>query len=131
MKITLHSIHCQAKTESDADEIYCTITTGGAQKCQLARIEIGNFETGTNLQPGKLLWNDSGALLVTISFMESDANEPNHGADDFIGEITVSAGAACTPGRCTLDEGLPAPNLRQFTLTGSAARYVIQLQIQK
>ena len=66
MKITLHGIHCQTKTESDADEIYCTITTGDAQQRQLARIEIGNFEIGTNLQPNKLLWNGSGALLVTI-----------------------------------------------------------------
>jgi hypothetical protein len=129
MKITLHSIHCQAKTESDADEIYCTMTTGDAQKRQLAGIDVGSFEIGTQLQPNQLLWNGSGALLVTITFMESDANEPNHGADDFIGEITVSANATYTPGRCTLDEGIPAPNLRQFTLTGSAARYVIQLQI--
>src|SRR5438477_10279057 len=129
MKITLHGIHCQTKTESDADEIYCTIATGDAQQRQLARIEIGNFEIGTNLQPNKLLWNGSGALLVTITFMESDANEPNHGADDFIGEITVSRDATCTPGRCTLDEGVPASHLRQFTLTGSAARYVIQLQV--
>ncbi|HXT75317.1 MAG TPA: hypothetical protein VN780_03440 [Candidatus Eisenbacteria bacterium] len=129
MKITLHSIHCQAKTESDADEIYCTITTGDAQKRQLACIELGKFETDTKLQPGKLLWSGANALLVTITFMESDANEPNHGADDFIGEITASAGGNCTPGRCALDEGIPAPNLRQFTLTGSAARYVIQLQV--
>jgi hypothetical protein len=130
VKIALHSIHCQAKTESDADEIYCTITTGDAQKRVLARMEIGNFEIGTKLQPNQLLWNGGGALLVAVTFMESDANEPNHGADDFIGEITVSASGNCTPGRCTLDEGLPAPNLRQFTMTGSAARYVIQLQIQ-
>jgi len=129
MKITLHSIHCQAKTESDADEIYCTITTADAQQRQLAPIEVGSFEIGTKLQPNKLLWNGAGALLVTITFMESDANEPNHGADDFIGEITTSAGGNCTPGRCALDEGIPAPNLRQFTLTGSAARYVIQLQV--
>jgi hypothetical protein len=128
MKITLHSIHCHAKTESGADEIYCTITTGDAQKRQLARIELGNFEIGTKLQPNQLLWS-GGALLVTITFMESDANEPNHGADDFIGEITVSANGNCTPDRCALDEGIPAPNLRQFILTGSAASYVIQLQI--
>jgi hypothetical protein len=129
MKITLHSIHCHAKTESDADEIYCTITTADSQQRQLARIDIGNFEIGTTLQPNKLLWNGADALLVTIRFLESDAHEPNHGADDFIGEITVTRDATITPGHATLDEGFAAPNLRQLTLTGSAAHYTIQLQI--
>ncbi len=131
MKITLHSVHCRAKTESDQDEIYCVVTTGDAQRRELARTEVGTFDIGTNMHPDKLLWQGTSALLVTITFMESDAAEPGHGSDDFIGELTVSLDGTCKPGHGTLDEGFAESNrYRQFTMTGSAAHYVIQLQIQ-
>lgn len=132
MKITLHRVQCHAKTESGEDEIYCVVTTGDAQQRELARVDVGRFEIGRDVQPEKLLWQGNGALLVNVRFMESDAGEPGHGADDFIGEITVSRDGACTPGHCTLDEGFAETNrYRQFSMTGSAANYVLQLEIQK
>src|SRR5262244_142262 len=41
VKITLHSVHCRAKTESGEDEIYCTVTTADAQRRELARVGVG------------------------------------------------------------------------------------------
>lgn len=131
MKITLHRVQCHAKTESGEDEIYCVVTTGDAQQRELARVDVGRFEIGREVRPDKLIWKGTDALVVAIRFMESDAGEPQHGADDFIGEITVSRDGSCQPGHCTLDEGFAESNrYRQFSMTGSAAHYIIQLQIQ-
>jgi hypothetical protein len=131
VKITLHSMHCHAKTETDEDEIYCVVTTGDSQHLQLARVDIGKFEIGRDLRPDQLIWSGTNALVVQITFMESDADEPEHGSDDFIGEVTISLDGTCKPGHATLDEGYDAGNrYRQFSMTGSAAHYVVQLQIQ-
>ena len=132
MKITLHRIRCLAKTESDADEIYCLASTGAGQnRRQLARIEVGKFQVGTDIRPDLLLLPESSAPEVTITLMESDVNEPGRGSDDFIGEIAVSANGNCSAGHSTLDEGYDeSRRYRQFSMTGSAAHYVVQLEIQ-
>ena len=67
---------------------------------------------------------------MTITVMESDENQPGHGSDDFVGEVTVSADGKCEPGRATLDEGNDeSKRYRQFSMTGSAAHYVVHLEI--
>ena len=131
MKVTLQAMHCYKKTESDEDEIYCVVTTGGgANRRELARFEVGNFEVARTLHPGKLLWDGTSWPDVTITVMESDENEPGHGSDDFIGEVTVSADGNCKPGRATLDEGYDeSKRYRQFSMTGSAAHYVVHLEV--
>jgi len=132
VKVTLQGMRCLKTTESDGDEIYCVVTTGGdANQRELARFEVGNFEVGRTLHPGKLLWDGTGGPAVTITVMESDENEPEHGSsDDFIGEVTVSADGNCKPGRATLDEGSDeSTRYRQFSMTGSAAHYVVHLEI--
>jgi len=132
VKVTLQGVHCYKKTESDEDEIYCVVTTGGgANQRELARFDVGNFEVGRTLHPGKLLWDGMSWPEVTITVMESDADEPGHGSDDFIGEVTVSADGNCKPGRGTLDEGNDASKrYLQFSMTGSAAHYVVHLEIR-
>jgi hypothetical protein len=123
-------MRCVKKTESGEDEIYCVVTTGGANARELARFDIGNFEVGRTLHPGKLLWDGTNWPAVTITVMESDENQPGHGSDDFIGEVTVSADGKCKPGRATLDEGVDeSKRYRQFSMTGSAAHYVVHLEI--
>jgi len=123
-------MRCVKKTESGEDEIYCVVTTGGANARELARFDIGNFEVGRTLHPGKLLWDGTNWPAVTITVMESDENQPGHGSDDFIGEVTVSADGKCKPGRATLDEGNDeSKRYRQFSMTGSAAHYVVHLEI--
>ena len=130
MKVTLQGMHCLKKTESDEDEIYCVVTTGGANARELARFDIGNFEVGRTLHPGKLLWDGTNWPAVTITVMESDENQPGHGSDDFVGEVTVSADGSCKPGHGTLDEGYDeSKRYRQFSMTGSAAHYVVHLEI--
>lgn len=131
MKVTLHGMRCLKKTESDEDEIYCVVTTGsGANRRELARFDVGNFEVGRTLHPEKLLWDGTSWPDVTITIMESDANEPAYGSDDFIGELTVSADVTCKPGRATLDEGFDeTKRYRQFSMTGSAAHYVVHLEV--
>jgi len=129
VKVTLQGMHCFKKTESDEDEIYCVVTTVGANRREVARFDVGNFEVGKTLYPGKLLWDGTSWPEVTITIMESDANEPTHGSDDFIGEVTVSADGNCKPGRATLDEGYDeSKQFRQFSMTGSAAHYVVHLE---
>ena len=130
VKVTLQGMRCLKTTESDGDEIYCVVTAGDDRR-ELARFEVGNFDVGKTLHPGKLLWDGTGGPAVTISVMENDENEPEHGSsDDFIGEVTVSADGNCTPGRATLDEGNDeSKRYRQFSMTGSAAHYVVQLEI--
>ena len=132
MKVTLQGMRCLKTTERDGDEIYCVVTTGGANGRELARFEVGNFEVGRTLHPGKLLWDGTGGPAVTITIMESDENEPEHGSsDDFIGEVTVSADGSCKPGRATLDEGNDeSKRYRQFSMTGSAAHYVVHLEVR-
>ena len=131
VKVTLQGMHCYKKTESDEDEIYCVVTTGGANRHELARIEVGNFEVGRTLHPGKLIWDGTSWPDVTITVMESDEKEPVYGSDDFIGEVTVSADGDCKPGRGTLDEGYEeTKRYRQFSMTGSAAHYVLHLEVQ-
>ena len=123
-------MRCLKMTESDGDEIYCVVTTGGANGRELARFDVGNFDVGRTLHPGKLLWDGTGGTAVTITVMESDADEAGHGSDDFIGEVTVSADGNCKPGRGTLDEGYEeSKRYRQFSMTGSAAHYVVHLEI--
>ncbi len=130
MKAILQGMRCVKKTESGEDEIYCVVTTGGANARELARFDIGNFEVGRTLHPGKLLWDGTNWPAVTITVMESDENQPGHGSDDFIGEVTVSADGKCKPGRATLDEGVDeSKRYRQFSMTGSAAHYVVHLEI--
>jgi len=130
VKVTLQGMRCLKTTESDGDEIYCVVTTGGANGRELARFDVGNFEVGRTLHPGKLLWDGTGGTAVTITVMESDADEAGHGSDDFIGEVTVSADGNCKPGRGTLDEGYEeSKRYRQFSMTGSAAHYVVHLEI--
>jgi hypothetical protein len=100
----------------------------GAAHSNLTRIEVGNFNVGTDLQPDQLLWN--GGSGATIRLMESDENEPEHGSDDFIGEIVVGADGSCTTGHNTLDEGFAeGKRVRQFSLQGSGAHYLVQLEI--
>jgi len=132
VKVTLRRIRCLAKTETDEDEIYCLASTDtGQQPRQSARVEIGKFEIGTDTRPDLLLFGESGWPEVKITFMESDADEPGRGSDDFIGEVTVSANGNCRAGRSTLDEGYDETRrYRQFSMTGSAAHYVVQLEIQ-
>ncbi|PYT50797.1 MAG: hypothetical protein DMG44_04775 [Acidobacteria bacterium] len=130
MKVILQGMRCLKKTESGEDEIYCVVTTGGANARELARFDIGNFEVGRTLHPGKLLWDGTNWPAVTITVMESDENQPGHGSDDFVGEVTVSADGKCKPGRATLDEGNDeSKRYRQFSMTGSAAHYVVHLEI--
>jgi len=130
VKVILQGMRCLKKTESGEDEIYCVVTTGGANARELARFDIGNFEVGRTLHPGKLLWDGTNWPAVTITVMESDENQPGHGSDDFIGEVTVSADGKCKPGRATLDEGNDeSKRYRQFSMTGSAAHYVVHLEI--
>jgi hypothetical protein len=132
VKVTLQGMRCLKTTESDGDEIYCVVTAGGgANGRELARFEVGSFEVGKTLHPGKLLWDGTGGPAVTITVMESDENEAGHGSDDFIGEITVSADGSCKPGRATLDEGNDeTKRYRQFSMTGSAAHYVVHLEVR-
>ena len=132
MKVILQGMRCYAKTESGEDEIYCVVATaGGAPRQELARIDVGNFEIGRDIRPGRLIWNETNRQDVTVMVMESDANEPAHGSDDFIGEILISADGNCKPGRSTLDEGYAEGKLyRQFSMTGSGAHYVVQLEVQ-
>ena len=132
MKITLRRIRCLAKTETGEDEIYCLASTdAGPQRLQLARVEVGKFEVGTDIRPELLLSAESNSPEVKVTFMESDADEPGRGSDDYIGEITVSANGTCRAGHSTLDEGYDETRrYRQFSMTGSAAHYVIQLEIQ-
>ena len=132
MKVTLQGMRCLKTTESDGDEIYCVVTTDGvANGRELARFEVGNFDVGTTLHPGKLIWDGTGGPAVTITVMESDENEPEGGSDDFIGEVTVSTDGSCKPGRATLDEGNDeSKRYRQFSMTGSAAHYVVHLEIR-
>jgi len=130
VKAILQGMRCVKKTESGEDEIYCVVTTGGANARELARFDIGNFEVGRTLHPGKLLWDGTNWPAVTITVMESDENQPGHGSDDFIGEVTVSADGKCKPGRAALDEGVDeSKRYRQFSMTGSAAHYVVHLEI--
>ena len=131
MKVILRSVHCHAKTESDEDEIYCVMTTGsGEERRQLARFDVGSFDVGTKLSAERLLWDGMGWPEVTITVMESDVNEPAYGDDDFIGEVMVSADGNCKPGHGTLDEGYDeSKRFRQFSMTGSAAHYVVHLEI--
>ena len=132
MKVTLQGMRCLKTTESDGDEIYCVVTTGGANGRELARFDVGNFEVGRTLHPGKLLWDGASWPEVTITVMESDENELGHGSDDFIGEVTVSADGSCKPGRGTLDEGADeSKRYRQFSMTGSAAHYVVHLEVRE
>jgi hypothetical protein len=132
VKVSLQGIRCIKKTESDEDEIYCAVTTGGgANRRELSRFDVGKFEVGTTLRPQKLIWDGTSWPDVTITIMESDANEPGHGSDDFIGEVTVSADGTCKPGRATLDEGYDENKRhRQLSMTGSAAHYVVHLEVQ-
>src|SRR5215472_10267683 len=122
--MTLHGMWCYAKTESDEEEIYCVVTSGSRN----ARIEVGSFDIGRVIHPDKLVWN--GGTGATIRFMESDENEPEHGSDDFIGEVVVDVDGNCKPGHGTLDEGYgESKRYRQFSMTGSGAHYVVQLEI--
>jgi len=132
VKVTLQGMHCLKKTESDEDEIYCVVTTGGgANRRELARLDVGKFDVGRTLHPGILLCDGTSWPDVTITVMESDAGEPGHGSDDFIGEVTVSADGRCKPGRATLDEGSDeSKRYRQFSMTGSAAHYVVHLEVR-
>jgi len=132
VKVTLQGMRCLKTTESDGDEIYCVVSAGGgANGREFARFEVGNFEAGRTVHPGKLLWDGTGGPAVTITVMESDENEQGHGSDDFIGEVTVSADGNCKPGRATLDEGNDeSKRYRQFSMTGSAAHYVVHLEIR-
>jgi hypothetical protein len=131
VKVTLQGMRCIKKTESDEDEIYCVVTTGsGASRRELARFDVGKFEVGRTLHPQKLIWDGTSWPDVTITVMESDADQPGHGSDDFIGEVTVSADGSCKPGRATLDEGFGEnKRYRQFSMTGSAAHYVAHVEI--
>jgi hypothetical protein len=133
VKVTLQDIRCIKKTESDEDEIYCVVTTGGGtNRRELSQFDVGKFEVGTTLHPQKLIWDGTTWPEVTITIMESDANQPGHGSDDFIGEVTVSSDGSCMPGRATLDEGYGESKIfRQFSITGSAAHYVLHLQVGK
>ena len=125
----MQGMHCYKKTESDEDEIYCVVRTGGANPRELARFEVGDFEVGRTVHPERLIWDGTSWPDVTITVMESDANEPAYGSDDFIGEVTVSADGNCKPGRATLDEGYDeSKQFRQFSMTGSAAHYVVHLE---
>ena len=132
MKVTLQGMHCYKKTENGEDEIYCVVTTGGgANRRELARFDVGKFDVGRTLHPGKMLWDGTSWPEVTITVMESDENESAHGGDDFIGEVTVSADGNCKPGRATLDEGYEeSKRYRQFSMTGSAAHYVLHLEVR-
>jgi len=132
VKVTLQSMRCIKKTESDEDEIYCVVTTGGgASRRELSRFGVGKFEVGRALHPQKLIWDGTSWPDVTITVMESDADQPGHGSDDFIGEVTVSADGICKPGRATLDEGYDqSKRFRQFSMTGSGAHYVVHLEIR-
>ena len=132
MKVTLQGMRCIKKTESDEDEIYCVVTTGGgASRRELSRFGVGKFEVGRALHPQKLIWDGTSWPDVTITVMESDADQPGHGSDDFIGEVTLSADGSCKPGRATLDEGYDqSKRFRQFSMTGSGAHYVVHLEIR-
>jgi hypothetical protein len=132
VKIIFHGMHCYAKTESDEDEIYCVVTTGGdANRRELARVEIGNFEIGRDLRREILIWEGPSQPDMTITVMESDADEPAYGSDDFIGEVTVSGDGSCKPGHGTLDEGYDeSKRYRRFSMTGSGAHYALQLEVR-
>jgi hypothetical protein len=129
VKVMMRGMRCLATTEPDGDEIYCIIVPSGENE-HLTRIEIGTFDIGADVRPEKLIWNGSSG--AAIRFMESDENEPEHGSDDFIGEIVVGTDGKCTPGRCTLDEGFAeGTSFRRFSMNGSGAHYAVQLEIQK
>ncbi len=132
MKITFQGVHCYAKTESDEDEIYCVVSSGSDRsRRELARVEVGSFEIGRDLQREILIWEGPSHPDMTITVMESDADEPAYGSDDFIGEITVSADGSCKPGHGTLDEGFDeGKRYRRFSMTGSGAHYVLQLEVR-
>jgi hypothetical protein len=132
VKITFHGMHCHAKTESDEDEIYCVVTTGSdANRRELARVDIGNFEIGRDLRREVLIWEGASQPDMTVTVMESDADEPAYGSDDFIGEVSVSADGSCKPGHGTLDEGYDeSKRYRRFSMTGSGAHYVLQLEVR-
>ena len=124
----MHALRCLAKTESDEDEIYCLVTRGGAG--ERSRIVVGGFDIGRELRPDSLLCDEPNLPSVKITLMESDADEPAHGSDDFIGEITVSAGGKCQPGHGTLDEGIDeSGRYRKFSMTGSGAHYMAQFEV--
>ena len=131
MKITLHRIRCLAKTETDEDEIYCLASTDTGRQRLLGRVEVGKFEVGTDIRPDLLLSAESNSPEVKVTFMESDVDEPGRGSDDYIGEVAVGANGNCRAGHSTLDEGYDETRrYRQFSMTGSAAHYVIQLELQ-
>src|SRR5258708_34414453 len=99
VKVTLQGMHCYKKTESDEDEIYCLVTTGGsANRGELARFQVGNFEVGRTLQPGKLLWDGTSWPEGTITVVEGDENEAGHGRDDVSGEVAERADGKCKSG---------------------------------
>jgi hypothetical protein len=128
MRVSLQDIHCYATTESDGDEIYCLVAPGVTTNQNFTRLDIGDFAEGVALRPNKLLW--SGSSGATIRFMEDDEQEPGHGSDDFIGEIVVNADGSCTPRHNTLDEGFDeGRRYRRFSLQGSGANYLVQLEI--
>jgi hypothetical protein len=78
-----------------------------------------------------LLWDGTSWPDATITIMESDANEPTYGSDDFIGGLTVSVDGTCNPGRATLDEGFDeTKRYRQCSMTGSAAHYVLHFEVR-
>jgi hypothetical protein len=132
VKITFHGMRCYAKTENDEDEIYCVVTTGSdANRRELARVDIGNFEIGRDLRREVLIWEGASQPDMTVTVMESDADEPAYGSDDFIGEVSVSADGSCKPGHGTLDEGYDeSKRYRRFSMTGSGAHYVLQLEVR-
>lgn len=128
MRVRLHALRCLAKTESDEDEIYCLVAGRGGR--EQSRIEVGSFDIGRELCPDSLLCDEPNLPGVKITLMESDADEPAHGSDDFIGEITVNADGKCQPGHATLDEGFDGSRrYRQFSMTGSGAHYVAQFEV--
>lgn len=130
MRVKLHTLRCIAKTENDEDEIYCLVMASGAGSRGPSRIEVGSFDVGRELLLDSLLCDETNLASLKITLMESDADEPAHGSDDFIGEITVSADGSCRPGHGTLDEGFdPSKRYRQFSMTGSGAHYVAQFEV--
>jgi hypothetical protein len=130
MKITLQRVRCHKKTENDDDEIYCLVGNGDEKK-QPKRFDVGKFGTGSDLLPEMLIWDRRESGEVSVTLMEDDSKEAGRGGDDFIGEILVSGDGSCKPGRCALDEGFEASNrYRRFSMTGSGAHYVVQLEVK-
>lgn len=129
MRITLQRVRCHKRTETGNDQIYCLVGNGDEKK-QPKRFDVGQFDTGRDLLPQMLLWDRAESGEVVVTLMEDDANQSGRGGDDFIGEILVAADGACRPGRCALDEGFEASNrYRRFSMTGSGAHYVVQLEV--